>query len=37
MGFADGAVRAGEWLLGKKGIYTMDDFLKDRFRLKGGA
>ena len=37
MGFADGAVRAGEWLLGKKGIYTMDDFLKDRFRLKGGS
>ncbi|HPI10179.1 MAG TPA: 4-hydroxy-tetrahydrodipicolinate reductase [Catalimonadaceae bacterium] len=37
MGFADGAVRAGEWLLGKKGIHSMDDFLKDRFRLKEGA
>jgi len=27
-GFALGAVMVAEWLAGKKGIYTMDDFLK---------
>lgn len=26
-GFAFGAVRAGEWLEGKKGLFTLDDFL----------
>jgi 4-hydroxy-tetrahydrodipicolinate reductase len=26
-GFAKGAVMAGEWILGRKGIYTMDDIL----------
>jgi len=28
-GFAYGAVRAAEWLIGKKGIFTMDDFMND--------
>ena len=27
-GFAEGAVLVAEWLAGKKGIYTMDDFLQ---------
>jgi 4-hydroxy-tetrahydrodipicolinate reductase len=27
-GFASGAVLVAEWLAGKKGIYTMDDFLQ---------
>jgi 4-hydroxy-tetrahydrodipicolinate reductase len=27
-GFAEGAVLAAEWILGKKGIYTMEDLLK---------
>jgi 4-hydroxy-tetrahydrodipicolinate reductase len=27
-GFAKGAVMAAEWLIGKKGIYTMEDILK---------
>lgn len=27
-GFAVGSVRAAEWLIGKKGIYTMDDFME---------
>lgn len=27
-GFATGSVLAAEWLLGKKGVYTMEDFLK---------
>jgi 4-hydroxy-tetrahydrodipicolinate reductase len=26
-GFAKGAVMAAEWLIGKKGIYTMEDIL----------
>jgi len=26
--FADGAIRAAEWLKGKKGIFTMDDFMQ---------
>jgi len=28
-GFAAGAVRAAEWLKGKKGFFTMDDYLQD--------
>ena len=28
-GFAFGAVRAAEWLPGKKGLFTLDDVLKD--------
>ncbi|MBN1483028.1 4-hydroxy-tetrahydrodipicolinate reductase [candidate division KSB1 bacterium] len=28
-GFASGAIRAAEWLVGKTGIYTMDDFMHD--------
>lgn len=31
MGFARGAVQAGEWLAGKKGIFSMEDMLKDKF------
>jgi len=27
-GFAKGAVQAAEWLFGKKGFYTIDDFIK---------
>ena len=27
-GFAQGAVRAAEWVLGRKGIFTMDDLIK---------
>jgi 4-hydroxy-tetrahydrodipicolinate reductase len=27
-GFAEGAVLVAEWMAGKKGVYTMDDFLK---------
>ncbi len=30
-GFAVGAVRAAEWIAGKKGIFTMDDFMNDLF------
>ena len=30
-GFAAGSVYAAEWLLGKKGIFTMDDFIRDKF------
>jgi 4-hydroxy-tetrahydrodipicolinate reductase len=26
-GFAKGAVMAAEWLIGKKGVYTMEDIL----------
>ncbi len=29
VGFAKGAVIAAEWLVGKKGVYTMSDLLKD--------
>lgn len=28
MGFAEGAVKAAEWLVGKKGVFTIDDMLK---------
>ncbi len=31
MGFATGAVQAAEWVLGKKGVYLMEDFLRDQF------
>ncbi len=27
-GFAKGAVRAAEWIVGRKGIFTMDDFMQ---------
>lgn len=27
-GFAKGAIAAGEWLRGKKGVYTLEDFIK---------
>jgi 4-hydroxy-tetrahydrodipicolinate reductase len=33
-GFALGAVRAAEWLFGKKGIYEVNDFIQDI--LRGG-
>jgi 4-hydroxy-tetrahydrodipicolinate reductase len=29
VGFAKGAVLAAEWVNGRKGLYTMDDLLKD--------
>jgi 4-hydroxy-tetrahydrodipicolinate reductase len=32
-GFALGAVMAVEWLAGKKGFFTVDDFIKDFFKL----
>jgi len=28
-GFAEGAVKAAEWLAGRKGFFTMDDMLSD--------
>ena len=31
LGFASGAVHAGEWLLGKHGVFSMEDLLADRF------
>lgn len=30
-GFAAGAVQAAEWIAGKSGIFTMDDFINDLF------
>lgn len=33
-GFARGAVEAAEWLSGRKGYYTIDDLLDDRFDTK---
>jgi 4-hydroxy-tetrahydrodipicolinate reductase len=30
--FADGAVSAAQWLAGRKGVFTFDDFLKEQFR-----
>lgn len=30
-GFAAGAVRAAEWIVGKKGVFTMEDFMCDLF------
>ena len=32
-GFALGAVRAAEWLIGRKGLFTVDDFITE---LLGG-
>ncbi len=32
-GFAAGAVRAAEWIVGKKGIFTMDDFMNDLLNI----
>jgi 4-hydroxy-tetrahydrodipicolinate reductase len=31
-GFALGAVQAAEWVLGRKGVFTMEDFLKEKFQ-----
>jgi len=31
MGFAQGAVLAAEWLMGKTGVFTMEDLMKDQF------
>ena len=30
-GFAKGAILAAEWLAGREGIYTFDDFIEERF------
>jgi len=30
-GFAAGAVRAAAWIVGKKGVFTMEDFMSDLF------
>ena len=30
-GFAKGAISAADWLIGKEGIYTFDDFIEERF------
>ncbi len=32
LGFAQGALLAAKWISGKKGLYTMDDFLSDYFK-----
>ena len=32
IGFASGAIRAGEWLLGKKGVFTMEDMLLEKIK-----
>lgn len=32
-GFATGAVLAAEWLIGKKGIYTFDDYVEEMWHL----
>lgn len=29
-GFAEGAVKAAEWIVGKQGVFTLDDFYEDR-------
>jgi 4-hydroxy-tetrahydrodipicolinate reductase len=31
MGFANGAVHAGEWMLGKTGVFSMEDLLREKF------
>ena len=36
-GYAMGAVKAAEWLLEKKGFYTMDDYLRDTFEIARNA
>lgn len=35
-GFALGAVRAAEWIVGKRGIFTMDDFMNDLLTTQTG-
>lgn len=30
-GFAKGAILGAKWLMGKRGIYTFEDFIKERF------
>jgi 4-hydroxy-tetrahydrodipicolinate reductase len=32
MGFATGAIKAGEWVFGKKGVFSMEDMLHDAFK-----
>jgi dihydrodipicolinate reductase len=32
MGFATGAIKAGEWVLGKKGVFSMEDMLHASFK-----
>ncbi|MCG8604986.1 4-hydroxy-tetrahydrodipicolinate reductase [bacterium] len=32
LGFVDGALDAAEWIIGKTGFFTMDDYLEDRLR-----
>lgn len=34
LGFAGGAVRAAEWIVGKKGLFTMDDFMQSLLENK---
>ncbi|MFP4535671.1 MAG: 4-hydroxy-tetrahydrodipicolinate reductase [Spirochaetaceae bacterium] len=36
-GFADGAVRGAEWIRGKKGFFTVDEFLQELMNRKGGV
>ena len=36
-GYAIGAVKAAEWLIEKKGFYTMDDYLLDTFEIARNA
>jgi 4-hydroxy-tetrahydrodipicolinate reductase len=31
MGFASGAIHAGEWLQGRSGVFSMEDFLREQF------
>jgi 4-hydroxy-tetrahydrodipicolinate reductase len=33
LGFAFGAVRAAEWILGKKGLFSMDDFMESMNKI----
>jgi 4-hydroxy-tetrahydrodipicolinate reductase len=35
-GFASGAVRAAQWIAGKSGMYTIDDYFDDLFAAHGG-
>lgn len=35
-GFARGALSAAEWIRGRKGVYTLEDMLADRFGPEGG-
>ena len=36
-GFAAGAVEAAEWIVGRTGIYTLDEMLESRFGAEGGG